>query len=42
MIAKAIEGSIKKAFISKLRLHQGGYDWDGARGIVRKYKPTML
>ena len=34
MIAKAIEGSITKIHINKIRLHRGGYEWDEAGGII--------
>ena len=30
MIDKEIEGSIKKAYIKKLRLYQGEYEWPDA------------
>ena len=33
---------LKKTYLSKLRIHQGEYEWDDARGLIRKYGPTML
>ena len=42
MIAKAMEGSITKAYLKKLRLRQGGYAWAEAGGLIRNYGPTII
>ena len=42
IIAKAVEGSIKKIYLKKLRLDIGVYEWDESRGIIRNYVLTMF
>ena len=42
MTAKANEGSIKNAYINKLRLHRFEYYWADTGGVIRNYEPTML
>ena len=40
MIPKAIEGSIKNAYLKKLRIHRGEYEWNDTGGLIRNYGPT--
>ena len=41
MIAKAIEGSITKTSLEKLRIHRGEYEWYDAGGIIRSDVTTI-
>ena len=31
-----------KAYLIKIRLHCGEYEWDDTGGLIRNYGPTML
>ena len=42
MIAKAIEVSITKKSVKKLRLHRGLYEWTYYGGLISNDGPTML
>ena len=42
MIAKAIEVSITKTSLKKLRIRQREYKWSDTRGIIRNDGPTMI
>ena len=42
MIAKGIEGSIKKTSLKKLRLHSGVYEWTDAGRLIRNDGPNIL
>ena len=42
MISKAIESSITKTSLNKLRLHQREYKWAETGGLTRNDGPTML
>ena len=42
IIAKAIEVSITKTSLNKIRPHRGVYEWADYGGIISNYGPTML
>ena len=42
MISKAIEDSITKTSLKKLRLRIGEYEWDNAGGIIRNHESTII
>ena len=42
MISKAIEVSISKTYLKKIRLHWGEYECYGAEGITQNDEPTMI
>ena len=42
MIAKAIDSSITKTSLKKIRLRQGGYQLAETGGLIINYGPTIL
>ena len=42
MIAKAIEGSITKTYLKKLRLHIREYEWIDSVSIISNYGSAMI
>ena len=42
IIANAMEGSITKTYLQKIRLYREEYEWADAEGFISNYGPTML
>ena len=42
MIVKEIEGSIKKTYIKKIRLHRGEYKWANFGDLISNDGPAMV